>query len=462
MLFVVLLWRFAGSFIVTTTPRLTTKVCSQQREAPGLTIPLPTLKTEEVRIEAEDAFAWVEERREFQAMELTKQPRALRGLYRESLTEKRGDEVLYYHSFDVAASPLVSFSDWKLYDDDRSRLELICDLLEGVAYLHGRGLPHLSLNAKSVYLSNGGLRVLGVGAGPKLVATKRPFAIPEDWPFNPPETANAGIIQSNLRALLTMDAWSVGVLVVMLATHRNRSPFAAEPDWRYGIFDERAAVAKKTTELIRENLASFLRHDLNTASNGLIFRQGFLVHIILGLLEMDPAKRMTVAEARDIARDAFPRGQQQRREKPKELGRFGPNVTVSRSGEPFRSLEAIVNVCEAGSCTCILEDRQNLPGTPYGEVIGYRNRGDGDRWDVLVPGTSCAEDLVIGNAYSIRRVLGVVLVKGGNHKLAVELDGYPSSRDLMLRDVDRFIDSYTADKRDLARSRVRFLEYDSR
>jgi len=136
-------------------------------------------------------------------------------------------------------------------------------------------------------------------------------------------------------------------------------------------------------------------------------------------------------------------------------------VTVSRSGEPFRSLEAIVNVIENGECPCVLEDRPEM-SVPYGEIVGYRNRGDGDRWDIVVPGTSL-EGAELGRVYAVRRILGVVLVKGGNHKLVVELDGFPPlSRDAVLRDVYRFIDAYVGGKPQLNKDRVRFLEYEGR
>lgn len=51
------------------------------------------------------------------------------------------------------------------------------------------------------------LKVVGCGAGPKLVATRRPFSLPETWAFNAPETLDGVLIQSNLKALFRMDAW---------------------------------------------------------------------------------------------------------------------------------------------------------------------------------------------------------------------------------------------------------------
>ena len=62
-----------------------------------------------------------------------------------------------------------------------------------------------------------------------------------------------------------------------------------------------------------------------------------------------------------------------------------------------------------------VQPRPNLKN--YGEIIGFRNRADGDRWDVFVPGVARA--LPEGEPLLLRRVIGVLLVKGGNHKLAV-------------------------------------------
>ena len=58
------------------------------------------------------------------------------------------------------------------------------------------------------------------------------------------------------------------------------------------------------------------------------------------------------------------------------------------SGEPFRSLEAMLNIGSRGGAYGVtIQRRSNWEGIiNYGEVIGFRNRADGDRWDVYVPG----------------------------------------------------------------------------
>ena len=110
-----------------------------------------------------------------------------------------------------------------------------------------------------------------------------------------------------------------------------------------------------------------------------------------------------------------------------------------REREPFRSLEAIVNIVERGRASILIEERGWEGVRNYGEIVGFRNRADGDRWDVFVPGL--LTQLPVGEPLRLRRIYGVVLVKGGNHKLAVEVDEpyTPESRALVNADVQEFI-----------------------
>ena len=105
---------------------------------------------------------------------------------------------------------------------------------------------------------------------------------------------------------------------------------------------------------------------------------------------------------------------------------------------------------ENGNCKCVLEKRGATPmapsakkkgppdrggawgsAVPYGEVVGFRNRADGDRWDVVLPGLAADAASATGlrgvepdDRLVITRVIGVVLIKGGNHKIAVEVAGH--------------------------------------
>lgn len=95
----------------------------------------------------------------------------------------------------------------------------------------------------------------------------------------------------------------------------------------------------------------------------------------------------------------------------------------------------------------------------YGEVIGFRNRADGDRWDVFVPGLEKA--LPEGEPYKLRNVMGVVLIKGGNHKLVVEIEDFePISKERVAADIKQFVTTYARVHRGVQASRVRYLALD--
>eukprot|EP00636_Phaeomonas_parva_P016279 CAMPEP_0118850096 /NCGR_PEP_ID=MMETSP1163-20130328/106_1 /TAXON_ID=124430 /ORGANISM="Phaeomonas parva, Strain CCMP2877" /LENGTH=162 /DNA_ID=CAMNT_0006782297 /DNA_START=27 /DNA_END=515 /DNA_ORIENTATION=+ len=149
--------------------------------------------------------------------------------------------------------------------------------------------------------------------------------------------------------------------------------------------------------------------------------------------------------------------------KDNELPQFSPSVKADKaSGEPFRSLEAILNIAEGGLCQVVVEDRggewEEAGMRNYGEIVGFRNRADGDRWDVFMPGVGADVAIPPGHRARISRVLGVVMVKGGNHKLAVELQGYRlQGRRFVRDDVKRFMDGYVELHPGAYRKRVKYL-----
>ena len=53
-----------------------------------------------------------------------------------------------------------------------------------------------------------------------------------------------------------------------------------------------------------------------------------------------------------------------------------------------------------------------------GFFSGY-NKSDGDPWDVFAPGYSYT--LSTSNSYRIKKILGILLLENGNHKIAVKL-----------------------------------------
>ena len=269
-------------------------------------------------LEAEDAAVWAEERREYAACFAADAPEAapagLRGVYRRSFTAQAtaadgATSVRYLHAFDAAYPPLSALdAQGRRNATDDATLRPIRDLLDATCFLHERGLPHLGLNGECVRVgSDGGggaprLKVVGAGAGPKLVATRRPFSLPETWAFNAPETLGAALVQSNLKALLRMDAWSVGVCCAMLLRRERASPFAAAANWRAGLFSDRDAVRARVDDVFAD-FSSFLT-ETNARSDGLLFRHGWLVEVLVGLLRRDPGDRLDVRRAARVARRA--------------------------------------------------------------------------------------------------------------------------------------------------------------
>ena len=55
----------------------------------------------------------------------------------------------------------------------------------------------------------------------------------------------------------------------------------------------------------------------------------------------------------------------------------------------------------------------------YGEFVGWRNEADGDCWDAFAPGFT--RNLKLSVPFRVKRVVGIVFIDNGNHKIAVEL-----------------------------------------
>ena len=143
-----------------------------------------------------------------------------------------------------------------------------------------------------------------------------------------------------------------------------------------------------------------------------------------------------------------------------DLTRFRKLAKRDASGEPFRSLEAMLNIGCRGDALVVMQSRP-WPGVRnYGEVIGFRNRADGDRWDVFAPGLR--SELPEDEPYRVTGVLGVVLIKGGNHKLAVELEAphAPTSKEAVAEDVRTFVRVYGETHPGTSKARVRYLALD--
>jgi len=53
----------------------------------------------------------------------------------------------------------------------------------------------------------------------------------------------------------------------------------------------------------------------------------------------------------------------------------------------------------------------------YGEIVGLKNRADGDRWDIFIPGYD--SKLEIGKETKIIKIIGFLYLNNGNHKIAI-------------------------------------------
>ena len=503
--------------------------------------PIPNLPLDAVVLEEADEAVWSDETLEFNG--LRADPRTPRPL-QAHLSSFRLPTGKCCHAFDGAGQSVSSFA-WRGAPTasarplpDRALVLLILELLDAVNYLHGRGSAYLGLDAEVVRIVNGGggssefaagdmqcgddncvanevlmddeseyrLRLIGFGAAvrlqsrPAVGAERRStYMLDSEVAFHAPELLSSAVIQSNLRSLLQIDSWSVGVLIAMIAGGENASPFAASADWTAGLLTPEAATRSKIQSVQRE-LSDFLT-ELDANSGGFIFRHGWLVRLLLGLLQVDPAKRMTVNQAWSVARDSIaedpryapaaaataaakaappkpapeppqrapseakPRSPPSKKpsvspqQQQNEMTRFRKMAATSPSGEPFRSLEAMLNIGSRGGAYVVMQKRP-WPGIKnYGEVIGFRNRADGDRWDIFAPGLE--DELAEGEPLKLSRVLGVVLIKGGNHKLCVELDGCePSSKQQVATDVREFVSTYAKTHKGLQASRVRYLALD--
>ena len=77
----------------------------------------------------------------------------------------------------------------------------------------------------------------------------------------------------------------------------------------------------------------------------------------------------------------------------------------------------------------------------YGEIPGKINDADGDPWDIFTPGMT--RRLNTSKMYRVKRVIGVVVLENGNHKIAVELfvPGFDPTR--VDADVEEYMKKYS-------------------
>lgn len=495
----------------------------------------------------------------------------------------------YYHAFEntgdsLEAAPLDKLL---LQDDgetplpqpvaDAVRITLIRDLLDAVYWCHLQGLPILTLNSQCVRISKMAptkgkrrgfwrLSLAGIGAGPQIASRKTVFQLSnESWPFNPPETLEGSLLQGNLPGLYSWDAWSTAVIITMICGGYNDSPFNAEVEqqsaWNpFGFNSGQVAVGKKVRGTF-EDYSSFLTK-LNEDSDGFLFRHGWVVELVIGMLNLEPTKRLSVVnawelmstarekekkrlkgdvnlgrfkppekkkapapmsaafkeklerafkefdvekngvitvenimaamqlEGKSVSREqatralgevdsngdgvidleefmgSLPKMVRELANEPDELTAsvvFGPRFT-SNEGEPYRSLESMISIADKGLCEVLIEAREQVKNEGdlknYGEIVGFRNRADGDRWDVVAPGLE--NQLASGSKHRLSAVLGVIMIKGGNHKLVVALSGSTPDKDKTDADVQDFMNSYSATHENVrSQRRMRFMKFEN-
>lgn len=90
----------------------------------------------------------------------------------------------------------------------------------------------------------------------------------------------------------------------------------------------------------------------------------------------------------------------------------------------FTTFKNLVHILKHSKPQILIEDRLKLKYRTYGmenhaEFIGLRNRADGDLWDAIIPGYM--DRIPPHKKYLVTGVYGILLVQGGNHKVAVKI-----------------------------------------
>ena len=314
---------------------------------------------------------WLEEQLEFNG--LRADPRTPRAL-QMPVASFELPNGRYGHAFQGGGVALSSYNYYEWEEEeaarpgDSTRLALALDLLDSVNFLHCRGSAHLALDSEVVRVMPTGsgpsglvrlrsrLSLVGLGASVRLQSRvgRNAFQLPANTvAFHAPELLDGYVIESNLRALLAADSWSVGVLLAMIlggtaawsqrrvggapcwsrhrwlpwhpgagsqgscfATHSgphrglrpgragpaevadsdalshcprlsntagwSSSPFEAEADWGKGTFSAEAAVLRRQSD-VQGAFGPFLWR-LNQDSGGLLFRNGWLAQLVVGML----------------------------------------------------------------------------------------------------------------------------------------------------------------------------------
>ena len=144
---------------------------------------------------------------------------------------------------------------------------------------------------------------VGIGAGPQLIAKTSPYQVGnESFAFNPPETSTSALIIGNLPGLFAWDSWTAGVLLAMICGGYTKSPFFAKPKLN-DFFSPQAAVLRAIGAEFG-NMSDLLSR-LNRDGGGFLFRHGWVVELLVGLLKIDPDQRISITAAREVMSSAL-------------------------------------------------------------------------------------------------------------------------------------------------------------
>mgnify|MGYP001370731223 CR=1 FL=1 len=77
----------------------------------------------------------------------------------------------------------------------------------------------------------------------------------------------------------------------------------------------------------------------------------------------------------------------------------------------------------------------------YGDIPEWINKADGDPWDIFAPGIS--SKLPINKKFVIKKILGILLLENGNHKIAIKVNTKGYDKDRCLDDINTYCKKYT-------------------
>merc|ERR1719267_462027 len=169
--------------------------------------------------------------------------------------------------------------------------KFFCQMLDGVAYCHLAGVAHRDLKLENVLLNEAGdLKLIDFGLShvyPRLqdgtldrskplrdVCGSKSYAAPE-------------VLAAHGYDGFAADMWSLGVCLFAMLSGFFPLDEASGNDWRYPKLAQAQAAGKSTTVAVYEWYKRSPKH-----------LSPEVVHLLDGLLSIDPAKRLTMADVR--------------------------------------------------------------------------------------------------------------------------------------------------------------------